>query len=100
MRRPVSYSLLAVCASALAELQAASVTSAFEPGVSHTGSSVKQSKLAAWFQQVTEVQQALAGQAGQPDLSFALLNNLISQARLLHQHCKPGGAQVALVPGP
>ena len=74
--------------------------SAFEPSAPHTRSSVQQSSLAAWVQQVvTEVQQAQAGQAGQTDLNFALLSNLINQARLLHQHCKPGGAQLALVPG-
>ena len=72
---------------------------AFEPGISQTGSSVEQSSLAAWvLLVVTEVQQAQAGQAGQTDLSFALLSNMIDQARLLHQHCKPGGAQLALLP--
>ena len=79
------------------------MTSAFGPDARHIGSSVEQSDVAAWVQQVvTEVQQAQARQpkqAGQTDLSFALLNNLINQARLLHQHCKPGGAQLALVPG-
>ena len=64
------------------------------------GGSGEQSDLAAWVQQVvTEVQQAQAKQAGQTDLSFSLLDSMINQARLLHQHCKPGGAQLALVPG-